>query len=460
MKRTSKALRAFLSSLLLLPGIAGPALAGAVYIPIPDPGGLSGSATSVKIWLSNSGTAGSTVTTTFLEANTDGTQRSTPGTPSTVAPGQTLLFSGSGVAGKVGLLEIAADSNNVAINARLTSLDKGGQLAYSELPVISSENLFATGTTATVQGLGRDSQSGDVSSLGIVNLGQQAAQCQANVFRADGSRIAPTVSLALKPLSFVYFSDTLGILHELNAVDVRIQVSCNQSFYVYGTFFSGATSQLLFLIPASSGSSLTAPGGGGSTPPTPTVTGNVFTVPGLFHIPTPGNEKKQYLIDFDHAIDSKRVVVDLDVIPGPWNTVKQAANHALIWLYRGKFRSNTIANVNAFGPPRISLKMNENFDLPEGGVQAKEVPVPWVKGTLYHLHYVYDFAANSITCDLTSGGQTVKSMAMNGTAKEKAVTIPTQGMIVEFGHYANQSGPEVASYGWQYLNLRIEFVPQ
>ena len=127
------------------------------------------------------------------------------------------------------------------------------------MPVISSENLFATGTTATVQGLGRDHTHGDVSSLGIVNLGQQAAQCQANVFRADGSRIAPTVSLALKPLSFVYFSDTLGILHELNAVDVRIQVSCNQSFYVYGTFFSGATSQLLFLTPASSGSSLTAP---------------------------------------------------------------------------------------------------------------------------------------------------------------------------------------------------------
>ena len=104
--------------------------------------------------------------------------------------------------------------------------------------------------------------------------------------------------------------------------------------------------------------------------------------------------------------------------------------------------------------------MNENLDLPAGGVQAKEVPVPWQKGTLYHLHYVYDFAANSITCDLTSGGATVKSMAMNGTAKEKAVSIPTQGMIVEFGHYANQSGPEVASYGWQYLNLRIEFVPQ
>ncbi|HEV7508770.1 MAG TPA: hypothetical protein VGS07_28075 [Thermoanaerobaculia bacterium] len=464
------------SLLLLLPGIAGPAFAGTVYIPIPDPGGLNGGANSVKIWLSNSGTAPSTVTTTLLEADTDGTHRSAPGTQNTIAPGQTILFSGSGAPGKVELVEIVADSTDVAINARLTSLGKGGLLAYSELPVISSANLFASGKTATVQGLGRDSQTGDVSSLGIVNLGQQAAQCTVKIFRANGSQVVPPVPLALKPLSFLYFSDTLGILNELNAVDARIQVSCNQSFYIYSTFFSGTTSQLLFLSPAAAGSSLTAPGGATPPPPsppppppppptptpnpTPTVAGNVFQVQGLFHTPTVGHEKKQYLIGLNHAINSKKVVVDLDIIPGPWNTAKQAANHALIWLYRGKFRSNTIANVNAFAPSKSSLKMNENLDLPAGGVAAKDVPVPWEKGTLYHLHYVYDFATNSITCDLTSGGRTVKSMAMNGTSKQKAVNIPTQGMTVEFGHYPNQSGPEVASYGWQYLNLRIEFVPQ
>src|ERR1700681_1150061 len=168
MKRASIA---FLVRLWLpLLSLAGPAFRGTVSIPLPDPAGLNGSATSVKIWLSNSGTAPSTVTTTFLEANTDGTQRSTPGTPSTLAPGQTVLFSGPGVAGQVGLLEIAADSADVAVNARLTSLGKGGLFAYSELPVISSANLFASGKIATVQGLGRDTQTGDVSSLGIVNL--------------------------------------------------------------------------------------------------------------------------------------------------------------------------------------------------------------------------------------------------------------------------------------------------
>src|ERR1700709_2280029 len=137
-----RASRAFLSRLLLpllgLLGIAGPALAGTVYIPIPDPGGLNGSASSVKIWLSNSGTAQTTVTNTFLEADTNGTQRTGPGTPSTLAPGQTIPFTGSGFAGKVGLLEIATSSADVAVNARLTSLGKGGLFAYSELPATSS----------------------------------------------------------------------------------------------------------------------------------------------------------------------------------------------------------------------------------------------------------------------------------------------------------------------------------
>ena len=82
-----RAMRAFLGSLLMpLLGVAGPAFAGTFYIPLPDPGDLSGSASSVKIWLSNSGTSAATVATTFLEADTDGTHRTAPGTPNSASP--------------------------------------------------------------------------------------------------------------------------------------------------------------------------------------------------------------------------------------------------------------------------------------------------------------------------------------------------------------------------------------
>jgi len=32
-------------------------------------------------------------------------------------------------------------------------------------------------------------------------------------------------------------------------------------------------------------------------------------------------------------------------------------------------------------------------------------------------------------------------------------------MNAEFGHYFGQEGPEVASVGWKYYDLRIEMVP-
>src|SRR6185312_9655531 len=100
--------RAFLNGLALsLLGIAGPAFAGTVYIPIPDAVGPNGSSRAVKIWLTNSGASQSTVKTTYLDADKDGTKRSTPPVADNVPAGRTILFSGA-VPGKVGLLEIDA----------------------------------------------------------------------------------------------------------------------------------------------------------------------------------------------------------------------------------------------------------------------------------------------------------------------------------------------------------------
>jgi hypothetical protein len=450
--------RAFLNALALL-GIAGPAFAGTVYIPIPDAVGPNGSSRAVKIWLTNSGTSQSTVKTTYLDADRDGTKRSTPAVADNVPAGRTILFSGA-VPGKVGLLEIDAPAE-VSIDARLITT-AGGRTLYSALPVISSANLFAANKTAVVQGLEGDNQTGTFSGVGIVNLGSQAGQCTVKVFRADGSQIAGNVILPLKPLSFQYYADALGALGTLKAVDARVTLSCNQPFYLYGTLYSGTTSQLLVLSPSAAGSSLTAPDSGTPPPPVPpppSTHGNVFQVPGLFHTVVHGHEKQAYDINLDHEVRARRMVVDMDFITGPWNLAKTPGNHAIIWLYRGKFRGNTLVNVNAFGPDRFALRMNENFDLPKGGVQAKETPISWEQGRRYHLHYVYDAERNLITCELSSGGSVVKTMEMPGTSKSHAIDVPKTGMKVEFGHWPDQSGPEVSSYDWQYLDLRIEFVP-
>ena len=150
---------------------------------------------------------------------------------------------------------------------------------------------------------------------------------------------------------------------------------------------------------------------------------------------------------------------ECDFIPGPWNREKIPGNHALLWLYRGKFRSNTVANVNAFGPNKYTVKMNQNVDLPAGQTTAAEGGLTFQQGTRYHLHYVYDAEHEAISVEVSVNGQVLRRVAMSGTANAGKLTIPATGMVAEFGHYFGQEGPEVASPGWQYYDLRIEMVP-
>ena len=60
---------------------------------------------------------------------------------------------------------------------------------------------------------------------------------------------------------------------------------------------------------------------------------------------------------------------------------------------------------------------------------------------------------------VSSGGQTLRSISMAGTASNRRLTVPAEGMKCEFGHYFGQEGPEVASPGWKYLDLKVEMVP-
>ena len=450
-------LAACLATALL--GTAGAAFAGAVYVPVPNPVGSAGSTHTLQLWITNGGTAQRSYVATLLTGDSDGTKR--PGTPPTatqVAAGRSTLLGGLGVPGLVNLLEVNADAT-MSIEARLTSTAPNGQIAsVSPVPLISSENLFDIDQKAVVLGLRRDLGKGDVSSLGIVNLAKEASQCTVKLFRADGSQIASTATLAFKPLSLRYFSDAFGLLGETQVADARAEVSCDHPFYAYGAIYVGGSAQLLFVEPAASGAStLTGPDDGSQGPPT--TTGTVFTATGLFHTPAPGNEKKTFKINLAKAMTAKSVIIDLDVVPGPWNRAKVPGNHAIIWLYRERFRSNTIANVNAFSPPKLSFKAAQNINLPPGNTTQDETGLSWVQGQTYHLKYTYDAQHGLVTAVITSGGATVKSLQYTATAPGGVLDIPTTGMTAEFGHYANQEGPEVASYGWQYKNLRIEFVP-
>jgi hypothetical protein len=442
---------------LSLLGNAGAAFAGTVYVPVPDPAGVAGSSHAVQIWITNSGTAQRPYTATFLEAESDGTQRPGKATETPVPAGRTTLLGGIGVHGKVGLLEIDTGAQT-SIDARVVNTAPTGQVSVSTIPVISSDNLFAAGATAILQGLGRDDVRGDLSSLGIVNLAKQGAQCEIKLFRADGSPIGPTVALAFKPLSLRYFADAFGLLGQTRLADARVQIACNQPFYAYATLFLKSSSQLVFTTPSATGASTLAGPGGASEPP-PAGNAVVYSIPGLFHTATVAKPKEQREIVLPRDLSLKKLVIDMDFIPGPWNRDKVPGNHGLVWLYREKFRGNTIANVNAFSPPKLTLKAAQNINLAPLATTQEESGVPWVEGQRFHLKYTYDAEHGLVSVVLSAGGTTIKSFSYASTAPNNVLAVPAKGLTVDFGHYANQEGPEVAAYNWRYYDFRVEMVP-
>jgi hypothetical protein len=456
-----RALACGLLSLFLFLGALSPAFAGTVYVLVVDPKGAGGITHSTELWISNSATAQRPFKATFLTAETDGTKRSGTPTQIQVSVGSTYVLGNAGLDGKYGLLEVDT-TDKVSVEARLTNLSANGAVTtYTAVPVISSANVLPAGETAHLHGLERDAARGDLSNLGVVNLAKQAAQCEVRLFRANGTQIGPTAAISLQPLSLRHFSDAIFALGEQRASDARAQVTCNQPFYAFSSFLTGSTGQLVFTAPAQSGAStLTAPGDTGGTPSTPG--GKVFTMNGLIHVPVVGNEAREIKVPIEQALRVKKMVIEVDFTPGPWNSTNPGGNHAIIWVHRGKYRSGTIANTNAFGPGTALVKNNQNVDMPPARVTVGQQKQVFERGKKYHLRYVYDAQTNVIRVIVSSGGVELNNFTMQGTAQGGSIAIqpsgPDQGLVVQFGHHRGQEGPEIPSYGWKYENLKIEMI--
>lgn len=432
-----------------------PAFAGFVYVPVLDRNGSGASTHSTEVWLSNSGTQERRYGALFLPAGTDGTKRSAPSPKLSLLGGRTSKLIGISTPGAPGLLEIEAGTQ-VLVHARLANAPASGFSGYTEVPVISSDNALAAGTAAHLQGLLRDT-SGAYTDLDIVNLANLAASCTIQLFRADGTQIGATATVSVQPLSMRHFGDALGTLGATAVADARAQVSCNQLFFAFAPVFNPARTLLSLVTPSASGASTLA----GPTGPGPAPGAIVFERTGQVHQPTVGNEIKILTVPVSQALALKRFIVEWDVVPGPWTATKPEGNHNLIWIHRGKYRSNTLANVNTFGPPRSQIKNAQNLDMAAKALTMQEVPMVFQQGVSYHIRYVYDAETNRITMTVTSGGATVSTLEMAGSVPGKVINVPATGLIVQFGHTAAQAagGIEFPTYGWVYSNLRIEMAP-
>ncbi len=398
-----------------------PAFAGFVYVPVLDRSGPGGSTHLTEVWLSNSGTQERRYGTLFIPAGTNGTERPVPSTKATVFPLRTSKLVGISSPGAPGLLEIEVGTQ-VFVHARMANSPASGFAGTTEVPVISSDNSLTAGSSAHLQGLFRDT-GGSYTDLAVVNLSNQQAACDIQFFRADGTQVGGTARVGVQPLSLRNFGDALLLLGAASIADARAQVTCNQLFFAFAPVFTASRTLLSFVTPSASGAS-TLPGPAG---PGPAPGALVFERTGQIHMPVAGQEVKTFNVPVAQPLALRRFIVEWDVVPGPWTATKPDGNHNLIWIHRGKYRSNTLANVNTFGPPRSAIKNTQNVDMAAKALTLQEVPLTFQQGVSYHLRYVYDAEINKINLTVTSGGATVSTMEMNGSAINKTITVPAAG---------------------------------
>lgn len=288
--------------------------------------------------------------------------------------------------------------------------------------------------------------------------GSKAAACQVKLVRTDGS-VVDEVELNVEGGTNAQIDFAERLSGRMASAVAAAKVSCDQSFYPYAAAaganepkvtwgeFRGPSGACTFTVQAAQ---LDQPGV------------LVATQPGTIHSATTGKEKGIVCVKTDRDLNLDRLVVEWDVTVGPWHKKTPHGNHAMIWMHRGRFRSGSIVNVNAFGPKKSFVKMNQNVDLKAGGVTNAKMGIALQPGQLYHVRSIYDAAGKKAWTELYKDGVMLKRMELTATARNRVLQLPKFGysekgaLFAEFGHNRNQHFPELPSYGWRYSNLRVE----
>lgn len=291
--------------------------------------------------------------------------------------------------------------------------------------------------------------------VGAAVPGIEAAQCSARLLDAGAGLLAEarfTVEAASS--GQVDFADRIG-----NRVAAGAQVSCDQPFYSFGAAAGTGDKKVTW-----------AEGIGPNGPCHFTIDATevepglfVAGKEGLIHTAARGKEKGIVCVHVPRNIAADRLVLEWDVIPGPWNKRQVSGNHGLMFLHRGRFRSNTVSNVNAFGPGKAFVKMAQNIEMAQLKNTNAKMGVLLEQNKRYHLRYTFDSTNKKVTLELFQDNVLLRSTEMATAPKTgKFLSIPKAGLtpkgalFSEFGHNRGQHPPEMDSPGWLYGNLRIE----
>jgi hypothetical protein len=290
--------------------------------------------------------------------------------------------------------------------------------------------------------------------VGAAVPGGRSAECSARLLDAGLNLIGEE--------RFTVDAGSSGQIDFASQIGPRVamgaQVSCNQPFYAYGAAASDGEKKVTWA------ENVGPNGPCHSTISATEVEPGLFVAgqEGIIHNAVKGKEKGIVCVHVPRNLAAKTLVLEWDVIPGPWNKRQVSGNHGLMFLHRGRFRSNTVSNVNAFGPGKGFIKMAQNVEMPPLKNTNAKLGVLMQQGTRYHLRYTYNSGSKKVLLEVFEAGTLIRSTDMETAPKtgkflaiSQAGLSPKGALFSEFGHNRGQHPPEMDSPGWIYGNLRI-----
>jgi hypothetical protein len=339
--------------------------------------------------------------------------------------------------------------------ALVTPLANAGRIqpASSE-PALSQNDLHPARDIATLVGLERP----DYRTLvvGAAVPGTEAAQCTVQLLGARGVVLEQrSLDVPAGSSAQADFADRIGLRMAVGA-----HVSCDRAFYAYGAAAGANEPKAVW-----------AESFGPNAPCDFTVEASqldgvwVATKDGPVHTAAKGKPKGVVCVKLPQDLTLDKMVIEWETTLGPWSK-KPSGNHNMLFVHRGRFRGNTVSNVNAFGPGKNFIKVAQNVDLPPKYSTNTKIGVALQNGSTYQIRYTYDAANKQVTSELFQAGAFVKKVTMAATSKNRTLVFQAHGLsekgsfFAEFGHNANQEPPEMPSFGWRYSNLRVEMYPK
>jgi hypothetical protein len=429
---------------------AGAAHAGTVYVPAPGLGSIGGSAYEVQVSVTNTAAAAGDVRQALLATDTDGTQRPTPPTTVTVQPGRTAVVK-AGPAFS-GLVELAG-GDGVRYSARLVGSGPGKLGAY--LPVITSDNVIHGGQTAAIQGL--RSGAGRTARLTMVNLAATANQCTGSLYAADGSLVAGPATFNLKPLSTFSLTDLFA---GGAAADVRLTMTCTQSFFTYALLSDAATGEVTYLGPAGNGAS--GIGGPAAACPTGAI---CFDAKGIVHQPTPAHRVQRVQFPAPAGV-ATRLRLTMDVTVGPWWAPDPAGKTLIYWFVVN--RNFDMAGLLYFrGPDPAHPALEQSQAIVRHGIELTHPqklkivqPFAAIIGHTYHCDNDYDMGRGVYTVTITDTTTGQIAVQLVGAPNVHSWTLKASDLLITDMGFTGTNVDEVPTDGWTYSNVHMEVYKQ